>query len=186
MGPFLSSYWTSIAIAIAVISGITGQIVGLFFKDSQLSKVILLIASVVFGVMAVAGSFYCQYQTGISAQAEIEKRVAMKDLIHNAILEANELSSKKREQTQDAVDAYEHKFGEWSAKTGKLIESAYGKPERDVFESYAGEHLMNAINMPTVLITGKFGVQVQHLTALIQRADTIYMRPEFDPKSYKP
>lgn len=186
MNEWLSNYWTSIAIAIAVVSGIAGQVINLAYKDSPRSKIILLIATVLFGIMAVAGSFYSQYESGVAQKTEIEKRTTMKDLLHNAIAEANSIVSEKRDETQDDANAYQKEFVSWRAKTAQLIEDAYGKPERDVFESFAGVQLLNVANMPTRVVTNAFGVMIQHLTDLIKRADTIAMRPNFDPKSYHP
>lgn len=105
MGEWLSNYWTSIAIAIAVISGIAGQVINLAFKDSLRSKIILLIATVLFGVMAVAGSFYSQYRSGVATKADFEKRATMKDLLHNAIVDASSIASKKRDETQNDANA---------------------------------------------------------------------------------
>jgi hypothetical protein len=184
MGDFFRDYGTQLALAIAGLNTIISVVIGQYFKDSPRARIVLVGASVALIGFGVGASFYSQHQIVASQGAEIDKRSVMKDLLHDAIKNGESFTVKPRTQSENDVNVYEHDFDLWSAKTGQLIEDAYGKAERDVFESYAGIGLMNAINMPTVLTTSKFGARMQRLNDLIRRADTIYMRPDFDPRNY--
>jgi hypothetical protein len=183
---FLSDYWPAITATITFLSGFAG----LLFQDRPNSKKISFVIFVLFGAISMLGTFNSIHESKVAAEAESDKRFAMKDLLHNSIEVANSLNAKPRTQSQADVDAYEYDFELWSAKTGKLIEDAYGKGERDVFESFAGLMLMSAIGkdgpMPTVLITSKINAHVQRLNALMERIETMSMRPDFDPRSYHP
>jgi hypothetical protein len=186
MGAFFRDYGTPFALAIAGVNTIISLIIGQYFKDSPRARIALVSASIALIGLGVGASFYSTYQIESASNAERGKRSAMKDVIHNAIKEGESLILKPRTQSQDDVNAYENDFDSWSAKTALLIEDAYGKSERDIFESYAGIGLVNAINMPTVEITSKFGARMQRLNDLIRRADTIAMQPGFDPHNYHP
>jgi hypothetical protein len=186
MGSIVSDYWASIAMGIALLSAVTSQIVGLIFKDSLPSKIILLSASLVFGVTGVAGNVYSTYESGVSAKAERDKRSAMKELLHGAIKDGELLSAKTRTESDSDVNAYEDDFESWSGETAKLVEDAYGDSERDIFESYAGVQLMSVPNHPLYLTASKIGARMQRLNDLIRRADTIAMQPGFDPHNYHP
>jgi|ERR1700722_3925292 len=186
MADFFRDYGTQFALAIAGLNTVISVVIGQYFKDSPRARVVLVAASVALIGLGVGASFYSQRQVVSASNAESEKRFAMKSVLHDAVNSGNSLEMKPRTQSQDAINAYETDFDSWSAKTAQLIEDAYGKSERDVFESYAGIGIMSAINMPTVEITSKFGARMQRINDLIRRADTTSMRPGFDPRNYHP
>ena len=72
----------------------------------------------------------------------------------------------------------------WTAKTGQLIEDAYGKGERDVFMNDAGINPINAVNDQNALVSSELIARLQRLNELMSRVDTISMQPDFDPRKY--
>jgi hypothetical protein len=188
MGAFLTDYGTQFALAIAVLNTIISAIVGL--QNNPISRFALVVASVALGGLAVGASFYSQHQivasTVASAEAEVQKRLAMKDILHVAIVDNETLLAKQRTQSKDDVSAYINEANKWTAKTGQLIEDAYGKGERDVFMNDAGINPINAANNPTALVSSELISRLQRLNELMPRVDTISMRPDFDPNNYQP
>ena len=135
-----------------------------------------MVASVALIGLGVGASFYSQRQIVASAKAEVQKRLAMKDLLHVAIVDNETLLAKQRTQSQDDVKAY--------VNEGQLIEDAYGKGERDVFVNDAGMQPINAINNQNALVSSELIARLQRLNELMSRVDTISMQPDFDPNNY--
>jgi hypothetical protein len=179
---FLSTYWTSIAIAIALLTGLIGQASGLFFSDKPRAKKILFSVSGVLGIMAFAGNVYVQNQSGEAARAKIEKRIAMKGLLSDAISECAAINVETRTRDQNGADAYTVEANKWIAKTSRLIENAYGKGEAKLFENDAGIQILASINDPTRQVYSETVARVQRLNELMERVDTVLMRPDFDPQ----
>jgi hypothetical protein len=184
MGAFFRDYGTQFALAIAVINTIISLVVGQFFKDSPRWRIALVFASVALGGLAVGASFYSQHQIVASAKAEVHKRLAIKDILHVAIGDNETLLAKQRTQSKDDVSAYVNEANIWTAKTGQLIEDAYGKGERDVFVNDAGIQPISAINNQNALVSSELIARLQRLNELMSRVDTISMQPDFDPNNY--
>jgi hypothetical protein len=91
---------------------------------------------------------------------------------------------KQRTQSQDDVNAYVNEANIWTAKTGQLIEDAYGKGERDVFMNDAGIQPINGINNQNALVSSELIARLQRLNEIMSRVDTISMQPDFDPNNY--
>jgi hypothetical protein len=183
MGAFFRDYGTQFALAIAVLNTIISAIVGL--QNNPISRFALVVASVALGGLAVGASFYSQHQIVASAEVEVQKRLAMKDLLHVAIGDNETLLAKQRTQSKDDVNAYLNEANTWTAKTGQLIEDAYGKGERDVFMNDAGINPINSVNNATALVSSELIARLQRLNELMSRVDTISKRPDFDPKTYQ-
>jgi hypothetical protein len=184
MGDFFRDYGTSFALAIAALNTIISLVVGQFFKDSPRWRIALVVASVALIGLGVGASFYSQHQTVASAKAEVQKRLAMKDLLHVTIGDNETLLGKQRTQSQDDANAYVNEANIWTAKTGQLIEDAYGKGERDVFMNDAGIPPINAINNQNALVSSELIARLQRLNELMSRVDTVSMLPDFDPNNY--
>jgi hypothetical protein len=184
MGAFFRDYGTQFVAAIAVINTIISAIVGL--QNNPRSRIALVVVSIALGGLAVGASFFSQHQIVSAATAEIQKRFDMKDLLHAAIGDNETLISKQRTESQDDVKAYINEANKWTAKTGQLIEDAYGKGERDVFMNDAGINPINAENHPNVLTSGEMIARLQRLNELMSRVDTTSMQADFDPKNYHP
>jgi hypothetical protein len=184
MGAFFRDYGTQFALAIAVLNTIISAIVGL--QNNPISRFALVVASVALGGLAVGASFYSQHQIVASAEVEVQKRLAMKDLLHVAIGDNETLLAKQITQSKDDVNAYLNEANTWTSKTGQLIEDAYGKGERDVFMNDAGINPINAVNNQNALISSELIARLQRLNELMSRVDTISKRPDFDPKTYQP
>jgi hypothetical protein len=184
MGDFFRDYGTSFALAIAALNTIISLVVGQFFKDSPRWRIALVVASVALIGLGVGASFYSQHQIVASAKAEVEKRLAMKDLLHVTIGDNESMLGKQRTQSQDDVNAYVNEANIWTAKTGQLIEDAYGKGERDVFMNDAGIQPINGINNRNALVSSELIARLQRLNEIMSRVDTISMQPDFDPNNY--
>jgi hypothetical protein len=184
MGDFFRDYGTQFALAIAALNTIISLVVGQFFKDSPRWRIALVVASIALGGVAVGASFYSQHQIVASAKAEVQKRLAMKDILHVAIGDNETLLAKQR--SKDDVSAYLNEANIWTAKTGQLLEDAYGKGERDVFMNDAGINPISAVNNQNALISSELIARLQRLNELMSRVDTISMQPDFDPRDYHP
>src|ERR1700722_5895426 len=121
MGDFFRDYGTQLALAIAGINTIISLVIGQYFKDCPRCRIALVVASVALIGLGVGASFYSQHQIVSSAQAEVQKRLAMKDLLHVTIGENETLLGRQRTQSQDDVKAYVNEANIWTAKTGQLI-----------------------------------------------------------------
>jgi hypothetical protein len=117
------------------------------------------------------------------AAEEIQKRLAMKNLLGNAINDGKSLPVTRRVESDDDANAYESEFNAWSDQTAKLIENAYGKGEASRFMNYAGIELFPSSNMRIAFITSKVIARIQRLNELIPRVDTIVMLPDVPEKS---
>jgi hypothetical protein len=100
-GSFFRDYETPFATTIAVLTTIINVIFGQYFKDRQGARAILVGTSAVFGIIAVFGAFYSQYQLVSSTNAEraqaagqIQTRLAIKNLLGNAINDGEALAAK--------------------------------------------------------------------------------------------
>jgi hypothetical protein len=183
MGAFFRDYGTPFATTIAVLNSIISLVIGQYFKDSPRARIILVVASVALSGLAVGATFYSQYQIVSSAEAQNEKRLAMKDLLGAAIYDAETLPVPKTE-SQDDVSVYVHDYDAWNSKTARLIEVAYGRGEANRFTNYAGMQIFVDINAPSTLTRSKLGAGIQRLNELIPRVDSVSMLPEFDPRKY--
>jgi hypothetical protein len=150
------------------------------------SKWILLGGALVFGMASIGGNAYSIYTNGVAAKAEVEKRIAMKDLLGAAIIECGKLNSKPRTESQDDVNAYINDANAWADKTKQLIGDAYGKGEATLFLNDAGIATMASPGHPNVATRSEMIARIQRLNELILRVDTITMRPDFDPNKYAP
>ena len=180
IGAFVRDYGTQFALAIAVLNTIISAIVGL--QNNPISRFALVVASIALGGLAVGASFYSQHQIVTSAEAEVQKRLAMKDILHVAIGDNETLLAKQRTESKGACL---NEANTWTAKTGQLIEDAYGKGERDVFMNDAGINPINAANNQNALVSSELIARLQRLNELMSRVDTISMRPDFDPNNYQ-
>jgi hypothetical protein len=79
MDAFFRDYGTPFATAIAVLNTIISLVIGQYFKDSPRARIALVGASVVFGVIAVGGTFYSQYQIVSSANAEKARHLTIRE-----------------------------------------------------------------------------------------------------------
>jgi hypothetical protein len=183
MGDFFRDYGTQFALAIAILNTIISTIVSL--QNNPISRFALVVASVALGGLAVGASFYSQHQIVASAEAQVQKRLSMKDILHLAIGDNETLLAKQRTQSKDDVNAYLNEANIWTAKTGKLIEDAYGKGERDVFTNDAGINPINAGDNPNAQISSELIARLQRLNELMSRVDTISTQPDFDPNNSK-
>ncbi len=116
-----------------------------------------------------------------NSAAEIQKRLAMKNLLATVIDEGNALSNEDRTD----ADAYLHEANIWANKTGHLIEDAYGPGELDLWKSGAG--ITNYIDprYPSMKVRNAITNRLQRLNELMPRVDALSMRPGFDPNNYK-
>jgi hypothetical protein len=94
------------------------------------------------------------------------------------------LNEKQRTESQGDANAYVNEANAWMDKTRLLIEEAYGKGEADLFRNDTGIGLMNVRGHPNVLTRSEVIARLQRLNELMLRADTISMKPDFDPSNY--
>jgi hypothetical protein len=138
--------------------------------------------------MNVAGSFLGPraWNTQYEIAQQNTERIEMKELIAIAVDDVKHFDTAfSVPPTKSDADKLWREANVWSRKTGYMIENAYGKGERDVFDSDAGLTLLNSVNDPTQVVRIWVGNRLQHLNNLIERADNIPLRPDFDPKTYQ-
>jgi hypothetical protein len=184
MGDFFRDYGTPFVAAVAILNTIISLISGQLFKNNPGAECILVGASVVVSVIAVAATFYSQHQIVLMARTkkeqaseEIQRRLAMKDFLGRAIDDGESLLKKQRVESDDEANAYENDFNAWSDKVATLIESVYGSGEVRRFMNYAGIELYSS-NRRTTLTASQMNARIQRLNELMPRVDTIVMRPD--------
>jgi hypothetical protein len=182
MGAFFSDYWPAITAIITFLSGLAG----LLLQDRPNSKRISFGIFVLFGIISMFGTFNSIHESKVAADAEKDKRIAMKDLLGAAINDCAALNVKKRTESQEDVDAYANDAGVLATKTRNLIAQAYGEGEANLFMNDAGISTMASPGHPNVLMRSEMIARIQRLNELITRVDTITMRPDFDPRNYHP
>jgi hypothetical protein len=179
---FFRDYGTQFATTIAVLNTIISLVIGQYFKDSPRSRIALVGASVVLGIIAVVGTFYSQHQIVRSTKEQNEAHIAMKNALGVALKVGESLMAKPRTKNQDDANAYAIEARTWGVETSRIIEDAYGKAEADRFSNT--ETIFNKSAPPNTQTNFDMGYKIQQLKELILRVDTITMRSDFDPKKY--
>jgi hypothetical protein len=116
------------------------------------------------------------------AQAELEKRVAMKELIGEALDDADKLNANWWKRNDD--DQFKHETNLWINKAGHLIEDAYGEGEAKAWNDDAGITNYTDGKKHTDLHNAIMN-RAARLKAFMPRVDILPMRQSFDPKNYR-
>lgn len=117
LGDFFREYGTPFATAIAVINTVITATIGQYFKESPRARAILVIASFVFGGLAVGATFYSQYEINAAAKTETSRRIIVRERIGKLIAVGNNLIAAIANSTQpisqDAADKWSNQAEEF-------------------------------------------------------------------------
>jgi hypothetical protein len=94
MGDFFRDYGTQLALAIAAINTIITIIIGQYFKDSPIARIVFVIVSAALIVLGVGASFYSQYQISMAANAEKAHSVMIREGIGRYIGEGSAIMNR--------------------------------------------------------------------------------------------
>lgn len=134
------------------------------------------------GALALVFACFQAWEVQYEAAGNNQNRFAMKELLHTAINEGEELNKDWFKRTD--ADAYRHEANVWANKTGHLIEDAYGRGEADVFVSDAGIISYGNPSQPELGIHSEINNRLQRLNELMSRVEVLLMRPGFNPNNY--
>ncbi len=126
-----------------------------------------------------------QERDGLEERLENEKKRAV----------LNDLLGEAREEGPRAYWSDEHgAFGQWLSETQSLIQAAFGKGEAQLFLSdegfppsppaHPGDRVGADFAASRHVVEREIGYRLRRLDSLIQRMNSLSIRPGFDPKDW--
>jgi hypothetical protein len=113
-----------------------------------------------------------------------EKRIALKDLVGEAMNEGRVLLRMlRREESDEAKRVRLAEVDLWVHRTSGLIEAAFDKYEGQVLLESVGESTNTRHRSPANRIS-EMQARLKQLYELRSRVDTITIRPDFNPESW--
>jgi hypothetical protein len=110
-----------------------------------------------------------------------QKILAAKSLIGVGIRQGETLS---RDWPNKDPDKFEQEANEWENRMLRFISDAYGDGEESLFESDAG-YIFYTDSKKQTDIKNWVGARIQRLNELLKRSDSLPMKQDFNPQSYK-
>jgi hypothetical protein len=134
-GDFFRDYGTPFATAVAVFNSVITVTVVQYFKDNPRARAVLVIASYLLGGVAVIATFYSQHEIVASRDAEVERRLKIREELGSFVAEGDSLMAICADTTNPIPI---HQINEWAKKVETFLLTQLGQSYVSRFRDWTG------------------------------------------------